>query len=72
MSSPRLCLQLNVNSKVLLFQIKSLLSVDSYKLFSKALMEYKKQEDLLKVVAVLADLFTHDKRNYHLFASMFV
>lgn len=53
------------------FQIKSLLSVDSYKVFSKALMEYKKQEDLLKVVAVLADLFTEDKRNYHLFASRF-
>ena len=53
------------------FQIKSLLSVDSYKVFSKALMEYKKQEDLLKVVAVLADLFTEDKRNHHLFASKF-
>ena len=53
------------------FQIKSLLSVDSYKVFSKALMEYKKHEDLLKVVAVLADLFTEDKRNYHLFASKF-
>ena len=55
-----------------MFQIKSLLSVESYKLFSKALMEYKKQEDLLKVIAVLADLFTNEQRNYHLFASMYI
>ena len=34
-------------------------------------MEYKKDENLLKVIAVLADLFTEDKRNYHLFASKF-
>ena len=34
-------------------------------------MEYKKQEDLLKVIAVLADLFTNEQRNYHLFASMY-
>ena len=45
--------------------------MDSYKLFSKALMEYKKQEDLLKVIAVLADLFTNEQRNYHLFASRY-
>ena len=35
-------------------------------------MEYKKQEDLLKVISVLADLFTNEVRNYHLFASRYI
>ena len=53
-------------------QVKSTLSSDSYKSFSKALFDYKKTEELEKVCEVLADLFTENESRKHLFASKYL
>ncbi|KAL3869006.1 hypothetical protein ACJMK2_041741, partial [Sinanodonta woodiana] len=59
------------NAENYIAEVKKVLSMESYKVFSKALLEYKKVEDLLKVVGVLADLFTNDPQNFHLFRKFF-
>lgn len=52
-------------------EVKSTLSGESYKVFSKGLIDYKKGEDIGKVIEVLASLFTEDTANHHLFAKFY-
>ncbi|XP_041359589.1 regulator of telomere elongation helicase 1-like [Gigantopelta aegis] len=52
-------------------EVKKILKAESYKVFSKALIEYRKMENLEKVSSVLADLFTEDPANHHLFRKFY-
>ncbi|XP_071118557.1 regulator of telomere elongation helicase 1-like [Haliotis cracherodii] len=52
-------------------QVKKVLTAESYKVFSRALLEYRKTEDLTKVTTVLADFFTDKTDNYHLFRKFY-
>lgn len=44
--------------------VKQAIDLPSYKIFTKALQEYKKNEDLQALITVLADLFTTDPKHY--------
>ena len=48
-------------------QVKKVLSTDRYKMFSKALVEYKRLGDFDKLTPVLVGLFTEDSQFYSLF-----
>ncbi|KAL4236900.1 Regulator of telomere elongation helicase 1 [Mactra antiquata] len=52
-------------------EIKSTLSGDSYKLFTRTLIDYKKNENFDKCVETLASLFTEDINTHHLFAKFY-
>ncbi|XP_046578791.1 LOW QUALITY PROTEIN: regulator of telomere elongation helicase 1-like [Haliotis rubra] len=52
-------------------QVKKVLTAESYKVFSRALVGYRKTEDLTKVTTVLADFFTDKTENYHLFRKFY-
>ena len=51
------------------FQVKKVLSLENYKLFSKTLGNYKKTGNFTEMVTFLADIFTDHPNNYHLFRS---
>lgn len=48
-----------------------MLPTERYKMFSKALVEYKKTGDFQKLTPVLVGIFTEDCQCYHLFRSKY-
>lgn len=52
-------------------EVKRMLPTERYKMFSKALVEYKKTGDFQKLTPVLVGIFTEDCQCYHLFRKFY-
>eukprot|EP00057_Strongylocentrotus_purpuratus_P009712 XP_011664186.1 PREDICTED: regulator of telomere elongation helicase 1 [Strongylocentrotus purpuratus] len=60
-----------VSAKDYVTEVKKRLSKENYKAFSNVMQSYKKDNDFGLMIAGLADLFTEDPTQYHLFRKFY-